>query len=322
MSDIVERSACGKVILCGEHAVVYGRPAVALPLPTLRARACIEPSDNAFRIVAPDVQRVVSIDDTTSYPDDPLARIAQLTLRHLNQGWPCATLTVTSDIPVGANLGSGAAVSVASTRAIAAFFGHELAPADASALAFEVEKLHHGTPSGIDNTVIAFEQPVIYSKGNSSVTLHIADGFYAPPHPTLSLRGRGLLLIADTGLATPPRIPVGDVRAAWQRDPAHYETLFDDIAVVVHRARVALEAGDWPALGAAMNDNHALLQTLGVSSAELDALCIAARAAGALGAKMSGGGRGGNMIALARDAAHAVVLKAALSDAGATRVMG
>lgn len=305
----IERSACAKVILCGEHAVVYGRPAIALPLPMLRARARIEPSQHAFKIVAPDVGVTVSLWRHSRLTRNPLARAALAALEFVGQRPPRTTLTVTSDIPVGANLGSGAAVSVAIGRAIAAYFGYALPPEEASRLAFEVEKLHHGSPSGIDNTVIAYEQPVWFVRGAPPELLDVKIGAELP------------LVIADTGIATPTRIPVGDVRAAWERDRDRIEGYFNAIASLVHLSRRALEDGDLAQLGHAMNANHVLLQQLGVSCPELDALCDAARAAGALGAKMSGGGRGGNMIALARDAAHADTLREALRRAGATRVV-
>jgi mevalonate kinase len=309
-TGVVTRSACGKVILCGEHAVVYGRPAIALPLSGLRATARIEPGVHAFKLVAPDVNAVVKARDLVSSLS-PLARIAALTLDYLGQAPPHVKLTITSAIPVGANLGSGAAVSVAIARALAAWFGRDLPPEDVSALAFEVEKLHHGTPSGIDNTVIAYEQPVWFVRGQAPSPLGGEGG------------GEGInlpLVIADTGISTPTRVPVGDVRAAWQRDRDRIEGMFNAIASLAHLARGALERSDLEALGHVMNANHVLLQQLGVSCAELDALCDAAREAGALGAKMSGGGRGGNMIALARDAAQAERLKDALLSAGAKRV--
>jgi mevalonate kinase len=127
-------------------------------------------------------------------------------------------------------------------------------------------------------------------------------------------------VIGDTGISTPTRIPVGDVRTAWRSDRARYDGYFDAIASLAQLARAALAAHDWPQLGRVLDANHVLLQQLGVSCPELDALCDVARNAGALGAKMSGGGRGGNMIALARDPVHAEVLKRALLEAGAKRV--
>ncbi len=129
------------------------------------------------------------------------------------------------------------------------------------------------------------------------------------------------MVIGDSGIATPTKIPVGDVRRGWEAEPARYERLFDQVAAVVTDSRDALQTADWVRLGELMNANHALLQQLGVSCPELDRLCTAALGAGALGAKLSGGGRGGNMIALARDAAHAQQLKSALRAAGAARVM-
>lgn len=306
MKEVIERSACGKVILCGEHAVVYGRPAIALPLPSLRARAYVEPSESPLHIVAPDVGRVIALE--TAPADEPLARIVRLTLEHLGQATPRATITIRSDIPIGANLGSGAAVSIAIARALAAFLGRSLSAEEVSALAFEVEKLYHGSPSGVDNTVIAYERPVWFVRGEPPTLLN-AEAVRALP-----------LVIADTGVYTPTRIPVGAVRAGWERDRARYEAVFDAIAEHVHRARAALVAQDWETLGAAMNANHALLQVLGVSSPELDTLCEAARAAGALGAKMSGGGRGGNMIALAPSREATSALAEALRRAGAKRV--
>ncbi|MCS6773665.1 MAG: mevalonate kinase [Thermoflexales bacterium] len=304
----VERSACAKVILCGEHAVVYGRPAIALPLPSLRAVARVEPATGGLTINAPDIGRTVRLCDAAA--DDPLAQIVRLTLAHLNKAAPDAMITIRSAIPLGANLGSGAAVSVAIARALAAYVGAELSAAACSALAFEVEKRYHGTPSGVDNTVIAYEQPVWFVRG-------------CPPEVLSDITAIAAdlpLVIADTGRATPTHIPVGDVRKGWERDRARFETLFDAIAEQVLRAREALQQRDWRALGKAMSANHALLQQLDVSCPELDTLCQAALAAGALGAKMSGGGRGGVMLALARDADHVASLSAALRAAGATRI--
>ncbi len=155
--------------------------------------------------------------------------------------------------------------------------------------------------------MVAFEQPVWFVKGSDPRILAMQD---ALP-----------LVIGDTGFSTPTRVPVGDVRAAWEKDRDRMEGMFNAITSLVYISRDSLLKGDWPVLGHAMNANHALLQQIGVSCEELDALCEAARDAGALGAKMSGGGRGGNMIALARDAKHADEIRAALLQAGAKRVL-
>ena len=300
---MIERSACAKVILCGEHAVVYGRPAIALPLPQLRARAQIQATSGPIEIVAPDVAERFKLQ---AQPAHPLSQIVSRTLAHLNHASKLFQLTVISDIAVASHLGSGAAVSVACARAVAAYCGVELTSEAASALAYEIEKLHHGTPSGIDNTVIAYERPVWFIKDT--------------PPELLEMPMVLPLVIGDTGVSTPTKEPVGAVRAAWERNPERLERQFDAIGMLVMVARRALGLNNLPALGTAMSANHAALQRLGVSSLKLDDLCDAALAAGALGAKMSGGGRGGNMIALGRDADHAAQLREALLTAGATRV--
>lgn len=299
--QFAERTACAKIILCGEHAVVYGRPAIALPLPHLRAHARMTAQEGSLTIHATDLgEAVVVAEAEASHPLYPLAAIARLTCEMLSVPMPSAHIDLHSDIPIGANLGSGAAVSIAIVRTIAAWAERELSAADASTLAFEVEKMHHGTPSGIDNTTIAWERPVRFIRGAQP---QILSGEYIEKLP---------LIIAGTGKTTPTHIPVGDVRSAWLADTARIERIFDDIAACVLEAQHALGSGDLHRLGAALNENHRLLQSLDVSSPELDALCAVARNAGALGAKMSGGGRGGNMLCIARDAEHARALEKVL----------
>ena len=301
-------AAPGKVILFGEHAVVYGQPAIAVPVQQVQARVLVRPLFNApsgrIRILAPDVGLEADLGELDE--NQPLAAAVRLTLREMGVEYPLAvTIRVTSTIPVAAGLGSGAAVSVALARALSSFMGHPLADEQVSAVAFEVEKIHHGTPSGIDNTVVTYAQPVYYLKDKPIETFRVGTPF--------------TLLIADTGIPSPTRAAVGDVRTAREAEPAKYEALFAEIGAVSAAARGCLERGELAQLGELMNTNHSLLRQIGVSSPELDALVAAAREAGALGAKLSGGGRGGNMIALPGEDADA--LEAALRAAGARAVM-
>ncbi len=225
--------ASGKVILFGEHAVVYGRPALAVPVTQVQAEAVVEVGapGSGLTIVAADLGEQIVVRDAPA--DQPLAAAARLVLARLGLADPDWRLTVHSTIPVASGMGSGAAVSAAIVRALAEAANSKsanskspipqinnqqsaicnlqfaLSTADVSALVYEVEKLHHGTPSGIDNTVIATGQPVYFVRGQPPQPFPIGRPFW--------------LVIADTGIRSPTKITVGDVRLAWQAEPARYE---------------------------------------------------------------------------------------------------
>ena len=298
-------AAPGKAILFGEHAVVYGRPALAVPVAQVEARATVTPGGKGFWIEAANLSRRYRLDDAPA--GDPLARAARLVLDRAGVSEPPAgEVRVESSIPMASGLGSGAAVCTAVVRALAEALDVELSAAEVSALVFETETLLHGTPSGIDNTVVAYGQPVYFVRGQPPAPFRVGKPFH--------------LLIADTGRPSPTRVAVGDVRAAYERDPARLTEIFDQIGAVVDEARGCIEAGQPDALGPLMNRNQALLRELDVSSPELDELGARAVAAGALGAKLSGAGRGGNLLALVTpETAEAV--RAALMEGGAAGVI-
>lgn len=305
----ISATAPGKIILFGEHSVVYGRPAIAVPVSQVQARAVVkaEPAHTpgSLRLQAPDIGLDARVDDLPA--DHPLALAVRGVLAALEVHRPPAcTLRITSTIPLASGLGSGAAVSVALIRALSAFLGRPLPAERISALAYEVEKLHHGTPSGIDNTVITYAMPVYFVRGQPIEMLHVTAPF--------------TIVIGDTGKSSPTAAAVGDLRLAWQGDPDRYEPIFDAAGQIARSARQAIESGRTSELGPMMDDNHDLLGQMGVSSPELDRLVQAARAAGALGAKLSGGGRGGNMIALAQPDSAAGIVQA-LKQAGAKQTI-
>jgi mevalonate kinase len=303
----VTATAPGKVILLGEHAVVYGRPAIVVPVWQTVATARVQagPPGSGCVIVAHDLGETIRL--SASGDEQPLALVARLALAELGiAAEPDWRIDLSSTIPIAGGLGSGAAISTALVRAIFAQAGRQATPQEVSRLVYESERIYHGTPSGIDNTVVAYGAPIWFVRGQPPEV-------FAPAVPFT-------LVIADSGIHSPTKETVGDVRAAWQAQPARYEALFDAVAALVYAARRALAAGDLPTLGLLMDENQAILAQLGVSSPPLERLIAAARAAGALGAKLSGGGRGGNVTTLVAEDRVAAVEEALLA-AGAVRVV-
>ena len=306
---ITYAKAPAKVILFGEHAVVYGQPAIAMPVTRVNATARILPqidaSQGQIQVQAPDIQLDKKLTDLPE--DHPLAAAIRLTLTaiapvHL----PSLSVQISSTIPVAAGMGSSAATSVAIIHALSTFFGAHLSSEQISDLAFEVEKLHHGTPSGIDNNVIAHQQPVYFIKDQPIEFLKIN-------HPTH-------WIVADTGEKTPTREAVAGVRERYQADPAAYTPILSAIGEITRQAREPLASGDLALLGPLLNENQDQLRMLGVSCDSLDGLIAAALQAGAFGAKLSGGGLGGNIISLANPE-NAQSIAAALEQAGARHVI-
>lgn len=303
--------APGKAILLGEHAVVYGYPAIAVPVTEVQARAEVEAAapGQGTTIVAGDLGRefrpaAVAEGDREALA---LAHTIRNTLERLGQpGELDLRITISSTVPMGRGLGSGAAVATALVRALVAHLGGYLTARDVSDLVYQTEVLHHGTPSGIDNTVIAFGKPIYFVRGQR-------DEVFWPARPFW-------LVIGDTGVASSTREVVGDVRQRWEADRGAYEVRFHAIGALVDQARAAIREGDLPRLGQLMSANQAELEAIGTSSPELESLIGAAIAAGALGAKLSGSGRGGNMIALA-PAERRSAIEAALAVAGARAVI-
>ena len=314
----MKASAPGKIILFGEHAVVYGRPALAVPVTQVHADVEISDSSRAgIWIQAPDVDLHAELNTLPSH--HPIASVihnflflSRQSSSPLGRGargegkFPNLEINITSTIPVASGLGSGAAVTVALTRALSSHLNYSMTDKEVNAFAYEIEKLHHGTPSGIDNTVVTYAKPVYFVKGQPIETFKVGKSF--------------TIVIGDTGIPAPTKESVGDVQSLWMNDKARWEIIFDEVADISFSARRVIEEGWVDMLGELMDENHALLQKMTVSSPELDRLVSAARKAGALGAKLSGGGRGGNMIALV-EKENADEVSSALISAGAKRTL-
>lgn len=304
LPQISTGSAPGKVILVGEHAVVYGQPAIAVPLNNLHATATITSAGHYLEKLVVDAPGIALHTSFNKLAEDhPLAAAILETMRTLNiSEAPGGTLRVHSALPVAAGLGSSAAITIAIARALAACFATELPATAAAQIASAVEHLHHGSSSGIDPTVIAHHAAICFTKNK--------DPEFIYPHSSLEL------VIADSGLTGSTREAVNAVRKLHSDSPDRFSSIFAEIGALAFSARAPLEAGKHEMLGALMNANHRLLQAIGVSTALLDALCAAAIQAGAYGAKLTGAGTGGCMIALV-DKSGAPEVQKALLAAGA-----
>ncbi len=304
--SLVKASAPGKIILFGEHAVVYNRPALAVPVTQVHVDVeVLDSSRKGVFIHAPGIDLHAELNSLPANHPIASVMLKVFKLCGISQT-PDLEINILSTIPVASGLGSGAAVSVALIRALSSYYLHSLSDNETNELAFEVEKLHHGTPSGIDNTVITYNKPVYFIKGQPMEIFKVGRPF--------------TIVIGDTGISALTKESVGDVRSLWLRDTVNFENYFNEIAQIALIARRSIESGRPELLGELMDQNHALLQNLTVSSSELDRLVEAARSAGALGAKLSGGGRGGNMIALVEQPKAESVADALIS-AGAKRTI-
>jgi len=266
--------AGAKIILLGEHAVVYGRPALAAGLP-LRLSATARRGDGPRLLGTDDVRVTGMIERAASHLDlDP-------------REW---TIEVDSEIPQGRGLGSSAALAVATLRALADAAGVRLEIDDELRIGRELERAFHGTPSGVDPAAAALGRCFRFVAGD-------------PPTVTpLPVDGVVPLVVAYDDEPRSTGDAVGGLRERRDADPGRHERLFDEVATLVRAGERALASGDFAALGRCFDANHALLGALGVSSPTLDERVRVARRAGALGAKLTGAGRGGAIIALVSDA--------------------
>ena len=291
-------TAAGKVILFGEHAAVYGRHALAVPVVDA-VNASVQSSSGGTSLAIPawGVARNLNHENATG-----IDAAIGLILKRLEQPLVDYAIHVDSALPPGMGLGSSAAIAVAVTRAFCHYLDIDINDDRVNEIAFDCEKLAHGTPSGVDNTISTYAKPMLF-RNEGALQIQSLTLQEAPP-----------LLIAsshETGLTSEQ---VAGVRRRDGRAPARYDAIFDEIDELSLAGAELLQARNYDELGLLMNICHGLLNAIEVSTPQLEHIVALARQAGAAGAKLTGAGGGGSVVALCPTDSHRV--EEALQQAG------
>jgi mevalonate kinase len=289
VEEQISGEACGKAILTGEHFVLYGTPALAVPLTEMRTRVRLKVSGEHGLTLSSGGQLL---------ENENALEMVRRAFRLLGCE-PSGHVEIDSDIPLGCGLGSSAALGVALVRGLAAHTGQTLEPSRVNDLAFELEKVAHGNPSGVDNTVVTYERGVWFQQGLEPVPLCI--------QPMT-------LLIGDTGVRGDTAEAIKTV-ARWKES---HGNLFAEILEAGNREvlelRQALESALWAKAGPWLNRAHERLREVGVSHPALERLRCGALEAGAHGAKLTGAGQGGCVLTLVPSGKEEEVLERMMTE--------
>jgi mevalonate kinase len=302
----VVASAPAKIILFGEHFVVYGEPAIVLAIDR-RAHVKVENrNDNSLHMHSVNLNLAGYFENNIFQIEQGDAREARIKFEPIRQAVGKVlekyghsvglNIEINSTVPVGAGLGSSAAVVAATTAAVSALLKVKLSKEDIFRISYEAEKVVHGTPSGVDPAISTFGGTLLFQMDTGFKPLEVKTDIP--------------LVIGDTGVGRSTRVQVEKVRNIMDKYPRIVEPMLKAAREIVLRAIEAFKENDLESLGTLMNVNHALLYGVGVSDESLEWLTNAARKAGALGAKLTGAGGGGCMIALAKDEKLEPVLEA------------
>lgn len=293
-------SAHGKLILLGEHSVVYGMPAIAIPFTSLKVWATVEAIPDQLTFSCDFFQGTLV---NVPVKLRGLAACINETLIMVNQPQSGLSITIHSSIPIGRGLGSSASIAMAIVKSLFTFFNKNLHHHTLMSLVHIAETYAHGNPSGIDMYTASSAYPLWFQKGKPIEALHIARPLY--------------LVVADTGRFGDTHLAVSNVKKALENHPKKTKESLAQLEMLTHEARYALARGERKRLGRLLDLAQAELMAIGVSDAGINHLIDAARNAGALGAKLTGGGLGGCVLALAESSTHAKALANRLLTAGA-----
>jgi len=293
-------SGHGKVILFGEHAVVYGSHAIAAPIPlAMQAKVTDSDKEGVLLVISRwGVEERLRRNVEHKYS---IFKSLEMILDHLKLHNRNIQIEIFPYVPRAMGLGGSASLAVAIIRALSAHFDLKLTDQEVWQLSLDSEKIVHGTPSGIDNTLATYGRFLLYRKGNPP--------FMQDMEVSKPIR----IVIGMTWIESLTAKMVSRVRAAWERNKRVHNHIFKEIDMITMQAVQAIRDYDLEKLGELMNINQGLLNALQVSCRELEELVDIARSNGALGAKLTGGGGGGAMIALCPDNAEkvAVAIRAA-----------
>ena len=274
----------GKAILLNEHFVVYGVPAIVSAIGKYTV-AKLNPIDTPGWTITDDRKATPKYkEDKIDQQKDSIDRILKKMGIDLSKNG--IEILLNGTLYCASGIGASAASCVAIARALSEHFNLNMSDDEINDVAYEGEKGYHGSPSGIDNTASTFGGLIWFEKGENKIMDKIS--IPAPIEIVMGNTGK----VADTAAA------VAGVRERREKNPEKYKEIFDRAENIAYLARNALKNEDHNELGKLMNENHKLLQQIEVSSKELDFLVKLARDQGAIGAKLTGGGLGGSIIAL------------------------
>ena len=289
----VSSRAPGKVILSGEQFVVLGAPAVAMAV-NLYSKIDVNPSQSGRIEVTADIplHLVSDADKRSSSAEnqellEPLRLATSATLDHLAMKDRSVRVDANCHIPIGAGLGSSASTTVATISAVAKSMDTRLDRREIFKLAFIPENYLHGHPSGVDQATCTYGGIIQFRKPSKIKAIRIK----RPP----------MILVCDSGVHRSTKDLVGSVVKRSREQTDRFQRHLDEITGISNAVAKALQSEDDDELGSLMNRNHELLRQIGVSTPRLERLVVAARKAGALGAKLTGAGGGGCIIALCDD---------------------
>ena len=292
LSTISSR-APGKIILSGEQFVVLGAPAVAMAV-NLYSKIDVRPSQSGRIEVTADIplHLVGDADKRSSSAEnqellEPLRLAASATLDHLGTEERSVHVDANCQIPIGAGLGSSASTTVATISAVAKSRGTRLDRREIFKLAFIPENYLHGHPSGVDQATCTYGGIIQFRKPSKIKSVNVK----RPP----------MILVCDSGIHRSTKALVGSVVKRSREQTEGFQTHLEEINTLSNAVVKALQSEDDNELGSLMNRNHELLRQIGVSTPMLNRLVAAARKGGALGAKLTGAGGGGCIIALCAD---------------------